>query len=87
MVLLFLAGFGALETEPWRSGAPSSEDTPGDSQPWKNAIDFCCKPLWLDFGTGRVNTDTGIYWYYSVEQGHFPKTEGLCTVTPKVTLL
>ena len=57
------------------------------SHPWKNAIDFCYKPHWLDFGTGRVNTGISIYWYYSAERGHLPKTEGLCAVTPKVTLL
>lgn len=46
------------------------------SRPRTNAIDFCCEAHRLDFGTGRVNTDTSIYWCYSRERGHLPKTRG-----------
>lgn len=82
----FVAGFGGLGAAPWRTGAHSSGGIPSDSLPWKSTVDFCYDAPWLDFDTSRVNTDTSVYWYYSMEQGHVPKTKGLCGITAKVTL-
>lgn len=76
--LVFLAGLGkGWELRGQVHRAASSEEIPSNAViPGKKLLICVTDSVGPDFGTSRVNTDSGVSWDYSVGQGHLHKIQG-----------